>query len=635
MSVDQVELVSALGFGGNVSNGLISHPNGVDIIYPLGSTVVIKNTKTGKQVFLRGHSDKVSCIAVSRDGSMIVSGQTTHVGCRAKTILWDYDRIHQSGYKGRSMPDFHSGKVQALEFSPTGKYFVSCGGTDDNQIAVWNTETCRKLVSKAFGESALACKFYNNRDDVLVTAGYYHVVRWKIDYGAQKMDYVQANMGPLQRVYRCVAIDENDEFAYCGTTTGDVFKVSLSAATPHFKVHGNELFRAGIRSISFVKIGNKSHLLLGCGNGVVVLLDASGKGMKKIRSGKVMGEVTSISPVRRNLDESVTKFYIGTKESNIYLCVDINNLEKSIKLRASCHYAGINDVAFLDDTEGVFATCSSHDIRVWNAAKQQEVLRIRVPNVTCNCIALPKDGRTILSGWDDGKIRAFAPVSGELLYTINDAHANGVTALASTNNCALIISGGGCGSVRFWDATTKKMRASLKEHKSTVTSIAVRSDDKECVSSSDDGSCIQWDVYKQRRTQAMFASTMFKCVAYHPDESQLLTCGSDRKLTYWDAFDGNPIRIIDKSFLQLNAIAIDRQGEYFACGGNGCELNLFSYDEGEMKATGIGHSGHILAIKISPKQRQIVSVGNQGAIFVWKYPFPDGLDRDDRLECKA
>jgi cilia- and flagella-associated protein 52 len=40
---------------------------------------------------------------------------------------------------------------------------------------------------------------------------------------------------------------------------------------------------------------------------------------------------------------------------------------------------------------------------------------------------------------------------------------------------------------------------------------------------------------------------MFKQVVYHPDEAQLLTTGSDRKITYWDTFDGQAIRMIDGS----------------------------------------------------------------------------------------
>jgi hypothetical protein len=45
------------------------------------------------------------------------------------------------------------------------------------------------------------------------------------------------------------------------------------------------------------------------------------------------------------------------------------------------------------------------------------------------------DGKSILSGWNDGKVRAFLPQSGKLFYAINDAHNHGVTAIASTANC--------------------------------------------------------------------------------------------------------------------------------------------------------------------------------------------------------
>jgi hypothetical protein len=53
-----------------------------------------------------------------------------------------------------------------------------------------------------------------------------------------------------------------------------------------------------------------------------------------------------------------------------------------------------------------------------------------------------QDGRSIISGWSDGRIRAFGPQSGKLLYTINDAHFKGVTALAATSDSCRIISGG-------------------------------------------------------------------------------------------------------------------------------------------------------------------------------------------------
>ena len=40
-----------------------------------------------------------------------------------------------------------------------------------------------------------------------------------------------------------------------------------------------------------------------------------------------------------------------------------------------------------------------------------------------------RDGKSIYSGWHDGKIRSFLPQSGRLLYCINAAYINGVTVI--------------------------------------------------------------------------------------------------------------------------------------------------------------------------------------------------------------
>jgi WD40 repeat protein len=61
------------------------------------------------------------------------------------------------------------------------------------------------------------------------------------------------------------------------------------------------------------------------------------------------------------------------------------------------------------------------------------------------------DGKSLVSGWSDGKIRAFLPQSGKLFYIINDAHKTGqVTALTTSIDCTKIVSGGEDGEVRLW-----------------------------------------------------------------------------------------------------------------------------------------------------------------------------------------
>jgi cilia- and flagella-associated protein 52 len=55
-------------------------------------------------------------------------------------------------------------------------------------------------------------------------------------------------------------------------------------------------------------------------------------------------------------------------------------------------------------------------------------------------------------------------------------------------------------------------------------------------------------------------------------------------------------------------------------GGEDKLVKIWNYDEGICYSHGTGHSGAITRIKFSPDQKFIVSVGSEGAIFIWENP---------------
>ena len=58
-------LESVIGFGGAVTDGLILHPDGQTLIYPLGSMVVVRpKNDSSQQEFLQGHTDEVRTVLV-------------------------------------------------------------------------------------------------------------------------------------------------------------------------------------------------------------------------------------------------------------------------------------------------------------------------------------------------------------------------------------------------------------------------------------------------------------------------------------------------------------------------------------------------------------------------------------------
>lgn len=73
---------------GKVLNGLISLQSGRYTVYALGSTVVLRDTKKNVQTFLKGHTDEITCLTLSRDGKRLASGQQGIPGQKAAAIIW-------------------------------------------------------------------------------------------------------------------------------------------------------------------------------------------------------------------------------------------------------------------------------------------------------------------------------------------------------------------------------------------------------------------------------------------------------------------------------------------------------------------------------------------------------------------
>uniref|UniRef100_A0A2K5NBG1 Cilia- and flagella-associated protein 52 n=1 Tax=Cercocebus atys TaxID=9531 RepID=A0A2K5NBG1_CERAT len=491
-------------------------------------------------------------------------------------ILWDYKKRELL-----ARLSLHKGKIEALAFSPNDLYLVSLGGPDDGSVVVWSIAKrdaiCGSPAAGLNVGNATNVIFSRCRDEMFVTAG----------------------------------MADDDSFFYLGTTTGDILKMNprtklLTDAGP-----AKDKFSLGVSAIRCLKMGG---LLVGSGAGLLVFCKSpSYKPIKKIQ---LQGGITSIT-----LRGEGHQFFVGTEESHIYR-VSFTDFKET--LIATCHFEAVEDIVFPFGTAELFATCAKKDIRVWHTSSNRELLRITVPNMTCHGIDFMRDGKSIISAWNDGKIRAFAPETGRLMYVINSAHRIGVTAIATTSDCKRVISGGGEGEVRVWQigCQTQKLEEALKEHKSSVSCIRVKRNNEECVTASTDGTCIIWDLVRLRRNQMILANTLFQCVCYHPEEFQIITSGTDRKIAYWEVFDGTVIRELEGSLSgSINGMDITQEGVHFVTGGNDHLVKVWDYNEGEVTHVGVGHSGNITRIRISPGNQYIVSVSADGAILRWKYPY--------------
>ncbi|XP_029872159.1 cilia- and flagella-associated protein 52 [Aquila chrysaetos chrysaetos] len=607
--VGELELRAAIGFNGHIPCGLICHPDKEHILYPLGCTVVIQELDSKKQTFLHGHTNNVSCIVVSRNGMYVASGQVTFMGFKADIILWDFQRKELL-----ARLSLHKGRIEGLAFSPNSLYLMSLGGQDDGSVVVWQVgkreAVCGSPASACCAGSATIVVGSSCRDEIFVTAGNGTIRVWELDLANRKICPTECQTGQLRRVITCGKMADDDNYFYVGTSSGDVLQVNTNNKLMTDYGPQKEKFSSGVTALLLLKTGD---LIVGTGGGIVALCKGSNyKVMKKIQ---VQGAVTSLTCRGQG-----HQIFVGTNECQIYR---INYTAFKEELITACHKEAVHDIIFPLGTSDLFATCSKNDIRVWHTPKNRELLRIVIPNVTCHAIDFMRDGKSIISAWNDGKIRAFMPETGRLMYVINHAHSLGVTAIAATSDCKRIISGGGEGQVRVWEIgeRTHKLGEVLKEHTSAVSCIKIKKDDRECVTASLDGTCIIWDIVRFVRKQMILANTLFKCVCYHPEEYQIITSGTDRRIGYWEVFDGSAIRELEGSVSgSINGMDITSDGAYFVTGGDDHLVKLWDYNEGAVTHVGVGHSGNITRLKVCPGNKYIVSVSADGAILLWKYP---------------
>ncbi|XP_004926410.2 cilia- and flagella-associated protein 52 [Bombyx mori] len=653
--VKNLEAYGIIGFDGSAIRGLKIHPDCEHIVYPMGNKVCIQEWKTKKMYFLSGHSNSVSTVAISPKGTYVGSGQINHIGFKASAKVWDFNKRVQVGSH-----ELHKVRVEALTFSSDERYMISLGGRDDGCVVLWDclagAATGTAAAAKLTTGDAITLTALNLRANSYVTGGDSNLRVWNIRAESKNLDVVDVSLGKLRRTVRCIAISRDDAFGYAGTTTGDMIKFSINyppdpfASIAHCKPallgclakcgpwkRGRKpdsiCYSQGIESILIMDDGC---LIVGAGDGTIDILDEiNWKGsfpkgkildpniphFKALKTTKLEGSITSLELMESPKLQGAKRLLLaGTRTSEIY-AIDIGTFAPALVV--TCHRCAINDIAFPRGMSGVFATGGAGDVRVWARDTCQELLRIVVPNFTCSALLFSGDGKSIVSAWNDGNIRAFTPLTGRLMYCIYNTHNKGTSALDMTNDGRTLISGGCEGQVRVWDIRpeSQTLKKVLKEHKSPVSAIQVSPNNTEAVSAGTDGSCIIWDLVSLSRRQVMYANTLFMCVCFEPRGCQLLTGGTDRRVAYWETASGNLARELEASKAgAINGLDISSDGELFVTGGNDQMVKLWRYQEGVYTHAGLAHAGAVTCCRFSPAGDCVVSCCSAGCVIVWKVP---------------
>lgn len=206
----------------------------------------------------------------------------------------------------------------------------------DFEIQVlWDVSSgCALCGSPMDGNVPHSVKFLHRNPKTFITVGKYHLRVWEYDSEHNKLRFQSIHLGQLRRIVTCVVVSKDDQFAYCGTSSGDVLEVDIEKKI--LKRYGprKHPIPSGVTSLYV----HSEMLFVGCGDGHVRVLRLPEDRTSK----KVFREIDSValssttatkastvtSVVFEKEDNENVTFFVGTRQSEIFRLIYSKKTQK-------------------------------------------------------------------------------------------------------------------------------------------------------------------------------------------------------------------------------------------------------------------------------------------------------------------
>ncbi|RUS73077.1 hypothetical protein EGW08_019158 [Elysia chlorotica] len=646
----RLKLRHILGFNGKIVRGLIVHPLGKHLIYAVGRHIVIEEILgpcKGKQEMLAGHLGIISCLAVSADGQFIVSAQVNaQRESRAPVILWDWCTRQKLMER-----ELHKETTIGLDFTCSNRYFISLGGQDDGDLAVWDTTEKRPValqkaqVHRVRPTDVIRASYVDQSMFVSVGESYGRI--WKFDRESNKLTYSELIFGPVTRKPTCAEIADKDNSypprIFCGTSSGTVLIFHGESGVLISEVTSPS-FPMGVSVLTYTRMLNDNTycILIGTGEGKVnyYIFRFEMKGHKY----NVKMELYSDSHVwqdpQRSTVTSISKlgvgqqFFVGVHQSQMYR---FSLVPWSAQLVRTCSNTAVNHAAFARGTDELLVTAEPEKVRVFNLKLMLEIRRYVRIGRECKSLCVRHDGTQIMTGWDGGDVLVLGferkGLGLQVLYRIDNAHRQAVSCMALTACSDKLVTGGQDFFVSLWrlvddlDMRGRRLRQGLRvfhfvDQKGPITSLRIAKDDKTCVCSSLDGTAAVYDLITGLRLQMFSWSCSLNSVSFCQTDLQTVTSSSDGNLQWWDMVTGQNIRALMGSssggIRSIDTEPIRRQ--VMATAGDDRLIKIWRIEEGDVIRVGEGHSDSITMIKFGPCGSILLSAAKDGSVCIWDVP---------------
>jgi len=238
------------------------------------------------------------------------------------------------------------------------------------------------------------------------------------------------------------------------------------------------------------------------------------------------------------------------------------------------------DAAFSPDGRRAVSCGQDGTVRIWNVAAGAEFRRFRLEHRTVCSVGFSADGRLILGGEVPEDYPASKPDPSEWfrlhVWEVETgrerckpiAHRGGVLALAISPDGRDVLTGGGDGKMKLWDPASWRVLRSVDADPNIVGSIAFGPGGERCVSAGSQRALRTWNVRTAREISSLRIKEEPCCVSVCGANSLMLAGMDSGNLGLWDLATGRELhRFVTGHQEGVSAVALAPEGGLAISGG--------------------------------------------------------------------